>query len=305
MDETSGGLIERAPRPDVFSLETEYAARINSLQETGILAQLSDERVGVRGIDNKEYPLPALEELKELFDKNKDLVAEKTKQGFTRLLLTPLAMPVRDFERHIDTTLRKHESEGKLFLDPFTYQGPDERPGRVHPWAAVIIASDIESPDLIYFPKGFEEGKTNGGITKEQAVQDTNVCAFPGWSVGLIEDISEVAQEGEAKTIEGRKQLERGEHPEVVLERLQTQPYRGETGLTPEDFLTEFITHLEETNHVIQDSGQLFLIGAFIPDEGSIPRASWSEKDDNLHITNGYPRKAFTYGSQTAVRLPA
>jgi len=110
------------------------------------------------------------------------------------------------------------------------------------------------------------------GLTKEEVMQTTRLCAVPGWSVGLNEPIPIMPQQGQGKVIGGRKQLEPYSTPRDYLRTLSTPTYQGETGWTPEDFLTHFMTQLETTNQVSHDrydGNALWLLGSYMP--GSMP----------------------------------
>ena len=94
---------------------------------------------------------------------------------------------------------------------------------------------------------------------------------MPGWSVGLIDPVPVMPQQGQGKTIGRRRQLEAGSTPRDYLRTLSTPAYRGETGWTPEDFLTHFVTQMETANqvsHARYDRNALWLIGAYVPDLG-------------------------------------
>ena len=68
--------------------------------------------------------------------------------------------------------------------------------------------------------------------------------------------------------------MEAGSSPREYLRTLSTPTYQGETGWTPEDFLTHFITQLETTNQVSHDrcdDNALWLLGSYMPD--SVPYA--------------------------------
>jgi hypothetical protein len=78
-------------------------------------------------------------------------------------------------------------------------------------------------------------------------------------------------QQGQGKTIAGRKQLEGYSTPHDYLRTLSTPTYQGETGWAIEDFLTNFIIQLEMTNQVSHDrydSNALWLLGSYVPNSG-------------------------------------
>jgi hypothetical protein len=94
-------------------------------------------------------------------------------------------------------------------------------------------------------------------------------------------------QQGQGKVIGGRKQLEPYSTPRDYLRTLSTPTYQGETGWTPEDFLTHFITQLETTNQVSHDrslSNALWLLGSYMPDSGGnrmkslVPVGYWARR---------------------------
>ena len=118
---------------------------------------------------------------------------------------------------------------------------------------------------------------------------ETRSCAVPGWSVGLIKPIPIMPQQGQGKVIEGRKQLEPYLTPRDYLRTLSVPTYQGETGWTPEDFLTHFITQLETTNQVSHDrhgSNALWLLGSYmhVPYAKLVPVGYWTRDDGRLHL---------------------
>ena len=107
-----------------------------------------------------------------------------------------------------------------------------------------------------------------------QLIDRVKTAVLTHWSVGLIEPIPIMPQQGQGKIIGGRKQLEEYSTPRDYLRILSTPTYQGETGWTPEDFLTHFITQLETTNQVSHDRhdrNALWLLGSYMPN--SMPKA--------------------------------
>jgi len=63
----------------IFPLEREYTRCVTALNKVGIPVLLpKSESNGVIGIDGNEYPIPTLEQVRELFALNKDLVVRKS-----------------------------------------------------------------------------------------------------------------------------------------------------------------------------------------------------------------------------------
>jgi hypothetical protein len=260
-----------------FRLEKEYARTITTLNRTGIVTLLPrSENSGVIGIDKKEYPVPTEEQLQEVFTRNKELVDQKMRQGFTRLQVTPIAMPVSHLIDRVKTAVLNHAAEGKIIRTKQHSQDPDI-PVRVNSreqvWIWDRVRQALDTPHLVYFPQAYTD-HNHQGLTKEEVLQTTRLCAVPGWSVGLIEPTPVMPGQGQGKVIGGRKQLEAYSAPRDYLQTLRTPVYQGETGWTPEDFLTHFITQLETTNQVSHDrydSNALWLLGSYMPDSLPTP----------------------------------
>jgi len=258
-------------------LEKEYARTITALNRTGILTLLPrSENSGVMGIDRKEYPVPTHEQLQEVFTRNKELVDRKMRQGFTQLLVTPIAMPASQLIDRVKTAVLNHAAAGKITRTKQKSTDADI-PVRVNSgeqiWIWDRVRQALDTPDLVYFPQSYTD-HNHQGLTKEEVLQTTRLCAVPGWSVGLIEPIPVMPQQGQGKVMGGRKQLEAYSSPRDYLKTLSTPTYQGETGWTLEDFLTHFITQLETTNQVSHDrydSNALWLLGSYMPDSLPTP----------------------------------
>jgi len=247
----------------------------------------------VIGIDGKEYPVPVQEQLQELFTRNQELVNRKTQQGFTQFQLTPLAMPIPQLMERVETALREHAAAGKFF-ETKQNAADNDIPVRVNTrepvWIWERVRQALDTPTVVYFPRAYT-ARDHQGLTKEEVMQDTRFCAVPGWSVGLIEPIAIMPQPGQGKIIGGRKQFERFSSPRDYLQTLSHATYQGETGWTPEDFLTHFITRLERTNqvsHARKDSNALWLLGAYMPNSMPnalcVPVGYWAHHGGRLHL---------------------
>jgi len=255
----------------IAPLEKAYARAITALNRTGILTLLPrSKKLGVIGIDGKEYPVPTQEQINEVFARNKELVDRKTRQGFTQLQLTPIAMPIPQLIGLVKTVILKHAAAGKIIQTKQKPTGAD-MPVRANTdepiWVWRGVRQVVDTPKLVYFPQEYAE-RNHQGLTKGDVLQKISLCAVPGWSVGLIEPTPIMPQQGQGKVIGGRKQLAAYSTPRDYLQTLSTPAYQGETGWTLEDFLTYFITQLETTNQISHDRydhNMLWLLGSYIP----------------------------------------
>ena len=285
-EQTINGTIQLGgarPSEGLFPLEKEYARTITALNRTGILPRSGN--LGVIGIDGKEHPVPTQEQLQEVFTRNKELVDRKVRQGFTQLQLTPIAVPTSQLIDRVETAVLKHAAAGKIIQTKRNSTDADI-PIRVNTgepiWMWDRVRQAVDTPNVVYFPRAYTD-RNHQGLTKEEVMRKTRLCAVPGWSVGLIEPIPIMPQQGQGRVIGGRKQLEAYSTPRDYLRTLSTPTYQGETGWTPEDFLTHFITQLETTNQVSHDrydSNALWLLGSYMPNSMPtshlVPVGYWS-----------------------------
>ena len=164
---------------------------------------------------------------------------------------------------------------------------------------------------LVYQPKEFSKnhkGKTKQEILKEQEKESTT----PGWHIILIEDMPDIPRENKGKTIGGRKQFEANDTPNNYLKTLRDSkkdnPYQGEEGMTPEDQLMYAITHLEETDQVIDDyqgNGSIsYQVGAYFPASGYVPSAYWRRDGRRAYLDGNDPdNRDGNCGVRSAVRI--
>lgn len=286
------------------NLKKEYTRAIDALKQTGIVSLLPRlKKSGVIGIDGKKYPAPTEEQLLEVFLRNEEMVDRKMRQGFTRLQLTPIAMPVSQLIDLTNTALLKHAAAGKIIQTKRKSTEPDI-PVRVNTrdpiWIWERVRKIFDTPNLVYFPQAYTKNDHHG-LAKEEVIHTPRLCAVPGWSLGLIEPVPIMPNKGHGKVKGGRKQLEGYSAPRDYLQTLSTPAYQGETGWTLEDFLVYFITRLEtknEASHDRYDNNALWLFGNYIPD--IMPKA--------LLVPVGYwssdvGRKMYMSAHRTANRL--
>lgn len=262
---------------NITNIERDYACTITAMSRTEILFLLPrSKKLGVIGIDEEEYPVPTREQLQEIFNLNKELVDRKMRQGFTQLQLTPIAMPVSQLIERVKTVVLKHAAVEKILQTKKNSTNADI-PARVNTdgpiWIWDRVRQALDTANLVYFPRAYSD-RDHRGLTKKQVIREIRLCAVPGWSVGLIEPLSIMPQQGQGRVIGGRKQLEEYYTPREYLQTLSTPIYEGETGWTPEDFLTHFVIRLEKSNQICHDrhdGNALWLLGSYMPD--SMPNA--------------------------------
>ncbi|MCR4429114.1 MAG: hypothetical protein NUV68_07275 [Caldiserica bacterium] len=306
--------MKRKTEDDFSFIKEQYPILIRALQDSGMLSFLpSSGKLGVLGLDNKEFPVPTSQDLERILSENRKLVYQKRKQGFTELLLTPLGMA---FSRLIEITQSRiiaHAKEGKILKTRRNPNDPElfskvriDNP--IWIWEKIRLA--LDTPQLTYFPKEYSRGK-HLGKTKKEVGQDRSICPISGWSIGLIEPIFHSSPFGEGKEIFGRPQLMEEFSPREYLRIMQLPAYVGETGWVLEDFLTYFLIKLETTSRVSHDrwdENGLWLTGSYLPN--LIPRADivlvgfWDSFTGKLRISGHRTGNKFRgWGARSIVRL--
>ncbi len=284
------------------------------MSRTGILTPLpKSKRMGVIGVDGEKYPVPTREQVVKLFAHHRELVSKKVSQGFDRLELTPMAMPVSLLMDRMREAILKHAAEGKILRTRRSTSDPLV-PVRVNKekqvWIWETLRRALDNRKLVYFPR--EYSIHHGGQTKLEVIKNGNICAIPGWSVGLVESFPVMPGRGRGKTLGGRKQLEIGSSPNEYLKTLQARVYWGETGKTLEDFIIKFLTRLETTNEVsndVDDNNAVWCLAQYlkVPYAQLVPTGRWVRRVGrarlDMHRTNN---KLCTksWGASTVVRLP-
>jgi len=271
----------------LYKLEERYTAQVNLFKELGIL------RDGVMiGIDNKEYPVPTLEQiaLKLRSPECREFFETKYCQGFSKILLVPFGM-----------SLDMMRSFCRLFLRQYKKNHPSfslDIPDNIVSSSLSYSGADGEDPevDIVYNPKSFDRdhrGKSKRQLLKEQT-QDPDI--IPGWRILLLQSshhddpgFLEIPRKGEGD-VRGlgiiRHDIEAGKSAEEYLSMLRvdqqksTAGYYGESGMMPEDWMMASMIHLQETGEPLDDiiSGRdsmAYLLGASFYDHVPVPIAYW------------------------------
>lgn len=279
-------------------IEKEYNSQREILERNGLLETLSTGELGIKAIDNQEYPFPILSEVKKRLRQKREVIKTKSEQGFQKLLIVPFGLKLKDIIGKTGKAIIRHDREGKLLATKRESTDPDEllplkedKDGNKLP---IFLTNQYEngnadaSGNLVYFPEKYDPDN-HGGKTKAQLLKESK---DNGFTLMLIEDLPNIPRENKGKTIGGRKQIEAGKSPEEYLQKLQTdKDYQNESGLTPEDQLVYFLTHLEQTNQVIDDYGGngsfSYQLGGCFPKSGNrplVPCACWARHGRQLDL---------------------
>lgn len=275
---------------------------MNILEKVGILETLSSGQIGIKGIDNKEYPIPSYTQIRERIKESQEhheFLETKADQGFTKLLLVPFGMSLDALIEKYKEVIIKHHQEGKLLATKENQHDPDEQlelNANEPIWVWDQYSQADKEGKLVYYPTQFTENN-HQGKTKQELLNEEKT----GFHILLAEDFPNIPKEGKGKEIgtkHKRKQIEANKTPEEYLRMLQNyREYKGELGQTPEDRIIYAITHLEETNQVIDDYqgkgsisyqvGGWFPVSLGVPD---VPDAYWFRVDQRAYLGRSTPR---------------
>ncbi len=239
-------------------LEKQYHKQVEILMFTGLVKKLQMGEMGIV-VDGKEYPIPTFDDILEKIRNNAEFLDKKALQGFTKLLVVPFGLDIATLVEKYKQVILKHHNNNTL-LDS------DGKPLKLDTNQPVWTWDGYQNEPLVYFPQQFDKDN-HQGKTKDQ---------LEPWQVILVEDMIDLPKEGDAKDINGRKQLDANQTPSSYLEQILQEQ---EQGLTPESWLLLAITYLEEQNKQIdnyQGKGKAsYLPGAFFKDSAKVPVAYW------------------------------
>jgi len=279
-------------------LETQFDQQYDdftkALDQTGILTILPESlEMGIIGFDGVEYPLPNKDKIKQRMLENREVIEKKMSQGFTRLQLTPFALPLDQLIDLTKTRILKHHKAGKLFTAKKDPNDPKKKliPLELDENEPLHFSGEYpkadQTDDLVYYPDQFTQ-EDHGGLTKTQILQQQKdqKDPFPGWEVKLLQPNLNIPAEDKGETIGNRPRLEANQKPKDYLKKIKTNPiYANESGLTPEDWLVFFTTHLKQTDQVIDDCAgngkNCYLIASWFPRSGVVGCARW------IRVTGG------------------
>lgn len=259
--------------------------------------------------------MPTREQVVVIFAHNRELVCRKVLQGFDRLELIPMAMPAFLLADLVKAAIIRHAAEGKIYQTRYSADDlpvPARVSNEKQVWIWDTLLQALDTDELVYFPREFSAN--HQGQTKTEVIGNGTVCAVPGWSVGLVESRPILRQQGQGKTLGGRRQLETGCSPRDYLRTIQTKTYEGETGKTLEDFLTEFLIRLETTNEVSNDrhdNNALWLLGQYVKyvkrvRSDLVPTGWWHRDFGRVRLDAHRPGNRLctgNWGGSTMVRL--
>src|SRR3989344_389173 len=283
---------------ETLKIKEQWNSQIKTLSKLGILETFPDsKKLGIRGIDGKEYPVPKPEDIQARLEAKKEMVLEKMEQGFTKIIIEPFGYSFDALSEKYKKAIVQHHKDGKLLATKENPTDPDEKleldtNQPLWRWEDGYSHCDTEDK-IVYFPKEFS--KNHGGKTKKELLASDSSNA---WRIWLVENTPNIPREGKGKEVGKRHQLEANKQPKEYLELFRTKSeYKNESGLTPEADILYALTNLEEKNQVINDyqgKGLLsYQIGAYFPSSGSVPSSGWYRDGRRADLSGNDPTSRY------------
>ncbi|MCX6743984.1 MAG: hypothetical protein NTX82_00470 [Candidatus Parcubacteria bacterium] len=253
----------------LFELKKQYQEQVKALIATGVIELLPETgKYGVYDIKGKECPIPSYDEILKRMESKEKMLTKKKEQGFGKLLLVPIGTPLSFLiDRTSDLIVKKHKEGNLLGTDGKNLELDENQPVYVDD---IYKDADIKG-DLVYFPQQFDK-ENHGGVPKAEMKE--------AWQLLFIEDQPDMPDKG--KEINGRKQFDAGQSPEVYLKKIQTDSqYANEQFTTPEAQLIYFMEYLQRNNQVIDDwdgkgkGKRCWNVGAYFKGSDLVPRGYW------------------------------
>lgn len=302
----------------------QMAAQQRILETVGILETLPDGAKGIAGIDGVGYPLPSYQEISKRMLEKRELLGKKIEQGFTKLILVPFGMSLDVMSAKYKASLKKHFDEGNLLYTKENPTDPDEKVPALHTDGPLWVWDKYPGADkngtLVYHPQKFD-ATAHGGKTKADLM-----AVNGGWSVLLVEEMPNIPRSGKAKKTGGREQIDtKGKQIKSYIDASQTIPsaheylkamrvespkkdslYQGEMGMTPEAHMAYALTHLEETNQIIDDyqgKGSInWNVEAYFPASVDVSLSYWDRDARQANLDrDGAGDRDDRYGLRSAV----
>jgi len=229
---------------------------------------------------------------------------ERKHLRFTKLLITSFALPFNKLTDTLSRNVLSRYKDYKLFAPKENPNAPDE-PLLVDKSLAIFVTSTFYSEPLVYEPEEFSEN--HRGKTKEEVILKTGA-----WQVSFIQDTPFLPSGGKIDLTDRTPLFSKKRSPSEYLALLQTDPqFLNETGITPEDWMTYFLLHLEETGHVVDmysdvnsSKNRSLELGAYFTQDKSTPVFSWSHNHKAAWLSTHSENRARDFnGLRTRVRI--
>ncbi|MEK7159354.1 MAG: hypothetical protein AAB575_00525 [Patescibacteria group bacterium] len=311
-------------------IETEfneqYESQVRILHDLRLIEIFPGKDVmGIIGIDGKEYPVPTKQEIIDEIKRDPEKYETKMKQGFTKIQLTPFALPLERLTMTLERTLLDHYKRKKLFAFKKNSSDPDKQLELNKKEPLLVSAGwvDDEKPiglhgsdvtgKCVYHIERFSETNHGGHTKAEILLAQTGLNAqatslFAGWEIKLLQS-PEIIPTASDSNVNGTMRPGLYTNPEHLLTILKSdQQCANEQGITNEDWLIQFLISLEQNNQVLDMMSVHYtrvaccIIGSYQPKIYCVGIGYWNEKENQTCLySTDIVNKIFASEVRTAV----
>lgn len=271
----------------------------------------------------RRFPMPTWKEVQRTLRKNKEIIKEKSKQGFTKMLIVPFGYNLKTMLEwfqfkvwNLDQAGRDKDGIGEGIFGA----GGEEVDFDITKSASrVSIWEGWDEEQLVYYPQKYDQ-KDHGGLTKEDAIKINGA-----WQICFAEDMPVIPLEG--KEVGGRKQIDRKgswikgqtgtpsikqfkEAMDNKRKMVNPEKYKNESGMTPEKYLWLQLTSLlANEKPVLMDYENneyrgTYLIECFHVSSLSVPLADWNQSTRWINLARNFPdARVDDFGVRSSVNI--
>lgn len=309
----------------LFHLQKQYDFQTAVLKKANLVESRMERNASggdqeilfIKDAEGIEYPIPSFVSILNKIVEKRELLSVKAEQEFKHLLIVPFGMPLVVLVERLVAYLRAYNITKKsaflINVDPVSMDSK-------------IFARDANNDTTLVYDQIRLNPDNHGGKTKKAILneQKTHHAWDKGWRTSLLQIDTDEKRirpllKNNPSEITGsshkRIAMEAGMSPEnYFIKLIQAQnnpsdPYHGEFGLTPEEWILSFIYHLEETGTILDDlrtqnNDSTYFLGSYNPHSNLILYAYWSESFNSIDIRQDSAVDAgFDLSLRTLVRI--
>ncbi len=259
------------------------------------------------------YPMPGWKEVREALIKNKEIIKEKSAQGFTQMLIVPFGYDLKTMAEKFKEKVREL-GQGPGIFGASGEKVDFNKDNNDYP---VYIREGWDESHLVYYPKKYDQ-QDHGGLFKEDAIKINGA-----WQLCFLEDMPVIPlATADNEVIGGRRKIDRkgscikGQTGSPSIQQFKEamdklgNKYRYERGQTPEQYLWMQLTSLlAKEKPVIMDYENNEWIGTYLTECFNVsslvvPVAYWDVADRQLYLGRFVPEDRFDFcGVRPAVNI--
>lgn len=231
-------------------LKRQYNQLVDVFIDVGLIQDLGSGEIGRIGFGNQKLPFPELGTIIKTLREQVPRLRPKMLQGFSQLLIFP--------DSYAEMVEQKLEQALRIFYNHDPVQNQIKYSKMIDQKQTIKRSTRIyprQDLSKVTFVGSF------GGSFDRLKVKKKLQLLTPGWRVVLAEETLALPKNDTEKTLNHRRQLEKGKTPDHYQSLLHNdQAYRLEEGLSFTDWLTWVMLEASKGIDVLADPNQVFIL---------------------------------------------